>query len=65
MGKERLNPVEGHPPDMINPPAGCPFAARCSEAMEICNLHKPQYEKISENHSAACWLLYNREGGEK
>jgi oligopeptide transport system ATP-binding protein len=65
MGKERLNPVEGHPPDMINPPAGCPFAARCSEAMEICNLHKPQYEKISENHGAACWLLYNREGGEK
>lgn len=65
MGKERLNPVEGHPPDMINPPAGCPFAARCSQAMEICNLHKPQYEKISENHGAACWLLYNREGGEK
>ncbi len=65
MGKERLNPVEGHPPDMINPPVGCPFAARCSKAMEICNLHKPQYEKISENHGAACWLLYNREGGEK
>ncbi len=65
MGKERLKPVEGHPPDMINPPAGCPFAARCPQAMEICNMHRPEYEKITENHGAACWLLYNREGGEK
>jgi oligopeptide transport system ATP-binding protein len=65
MGKERLKPVDGSPPDMINPPAGCPFAARCPHAMEICNLHKPAYEKVSADHGAACWLLYKQEGGEK
>jgi oligopeptide transport system ATP-binding protein len=65
MGKERLKPVDGSPPDMINPPVGCPFTARCPHAMEICNLHKPVYEKVTENHGAACWLLYKQEGGEK
>jgi oligopeptide transport system ATP-binding protein len=65
MGKERLKPVDGSPPDMINPPVGCPFTARCPHAMEICNLHKPAYEKVTEDHGAACWLLYKQEGGEK
>lgn len=65
MGKERLKPVDGSPPDMINPPVGCPFTARCPHAMEICNLHKPAYEKVTGGHGAACWLLYKQEGGEK
>jgi oligopeptide transport system ATP-binding protein len=58
MGKERLNPIEGYPPDMLNPPAGCPFVARCPQAMEICNIQKPQNKDISEGHCSACWLLY-------
>lgn len=62
MGKERLKPVDGQPPDMLNPPVGCPFVARCPEAMVICAQQKPEYDWISGNHGAACWLLYNREG---
>jgi oligopeptide transport system ATP-binding protein len=65
MGKERLKPVEGTPPDMIRPPEGCPFTARCPHAMEICSLHKPQYQRVTEGHGAACWLLYKQEGGDK
>ena len=33
---ERLVPIEGQPVDLLNPPAGCPFAPRCSECMKIC-----------------------------
>lgn len=54
--KERLKPIEGQPPDLLNPPAGCPFAARCDYAMEICTKGKTENFKISEEHFAACWL---------
>ena len=33
---ERLEPIPGSPPDMTNPPAGCPFAPRCSYARKVC-----------------------------
>ncbi|MDD3430122.1 MAG: ABC transporter ATP-binding protein, partial [Oscillospiraceae bacterium] len=33
---EKLVPIEGSPVDMLNPPAGCPFAPRCNKCMKIC-----------------------------
>ena len=40
---EKLVPIEGTPVDMLNPPAGCPFAPRCDAAMKIClNQMPPQ-----------------------
>ncbi len=63
MGKERLKPIEGQPPDMINIPKGCPFVNRCASAMEVCALHKPEYTELSEEgHGAACWLHYKETG---
>lgn len=56
MGNERLKPIEGQPPDMINPPKGCPFVGRCSSAMTICELQKPIYKEMQNGHGAACWL---------
>ena len=56
MEKERLNPIEGSPPDMIHAPKGCPFVARCEKAMEICLNDKPQYKEDNTGHGAACWL---------
>jgi oligopeptide transport system ATP-binding protein len=64
MGKERLKPIDGQPPDMINPPAGCPFVERCPNAMEICAIKKPEYKMTGVDHGAACWLLYKDNGGE-
>ena len=32
----RLQPITGTPIDLLNMPAGCPFAPRCDEAMKIC-----------------------------
>ena len=56
--KEKLKPIEGQPPDLLKPPVGCPFAARCDYAMKICiNKQPPQFE-VGENHSAACWLCH-------
>jgi oligopeptide transport system ATP-binding protein len=63
LGKERLNPIEGQPPDMINPPKGCPFVDRCPYAMEICNINMPEYTDIEDGHGAACWLLYKERNG--
>lgn len=56
--KERLTPIPGSPPDLMNPPVGCPFAARCSCAMHICNLAQPALQEIGEGHIAACWLQH-------
>ncbi len=31
---KELTPIPGSPPDLLKPPAGCPFVDRCSEAYE-------------------------------
>ncbi|MCR2821148.1 ABC transporter ATP-binding protein [Lederbergia panacisoli] len=56
IGKERLIPIEGTPPDLFSPPKGCPFAARCPHAMEVCVEHMPEAETFSDSHQARCWL---------
>ncbi|MEW9122833.1 MAG: ABC transporter ATP-binding protein [Thermotaleaceae bacterium] len=56
--KQRLVPIEGSPPDLLNPPKGCPFAARCPYAMGICIEERPDYTFVDESHRAACWLLH-------
>ena len=55
---ERLIPIEGTPPDLLAPPAGCPFFARCEHAMEICRDHQPDHFEVGQGHSSACWLLH-------
>lgn len=55
--KERLVPIPGSPPDMTNPPKGCPFAPRCAYARNICAQECPQFTEISEEHYSRCWLL--------
>jgi len=53
---ERLIPIEGSPVDMLNPPAGCPFAPRCRSCMKICLTRMPETD-MSDEHFSACWLL--------
>jgi oligopeptide transport system ATP-binding protein len=54
--KEKLVPIPGSPPDLMNPPDGCPFAARCAFAMKICAAAMPRFTDVG-GHTAACWLL--------
>ena len=57
----KLVPIEGSPVDMLNPPAGCPFAPRCRACMKICLREMPPYTDLSDIHYSACWLMLKRE----
>ena len=54
--KERLVPIEGTPIDLLNPPAGCPFAPRCKSCMKICLREMPPRTELSDTHYTYCWL---------
>ena len=56
--KARLVPIPGSPPDLLNPPAGCPFAGRCPHVMQICKEELAPTFELSDNHRSACWLLH-------
>lgn len=62
---EKLIPIPGMPPDLLSPPQGCPFAARCKEAMQVCTQYMPELENISATHKAACWLNHPKAKGAK
>lgn len=56
-----LSPVPGSPPDMRNPPSGCPFAPRCPKAMGICSTPPALYDAtagqgLRDGQRARCWL---------
>jgi len=53
---EKLVPIEGTPVDMLNPPAGCPFAPRCDAAMKICLREMPPQTELEGCHYTKCWL---------
>ena len=59
-----LQPIPGSPPDLLNPPKGCPFVDRCEKAMRICKEQMPSATAFSKTHECACWLneLKKREG---
>lgn len=58
---ERLVPIEGQPVDLMNPPAGCPFAPRCKSCMKICLREMPPKTQLGETHYSHCWLLQKAE----
>jgi oligopeptide transport system ATP-binding protein len=58
-----LYSIEGTPPDLLNPPAGCPFAPRCDRAMVICREEAPEFFKTGSEHICACWLHHRDAGG--
>ena len=56
--KEKLIPIEGLPPDLIDPPERCPFMPRCAWAEDKCGEAIPPLEVISEGHKTACWVAH-------
>ncbi|MEU6127140.1 ABC transporter ATP-binding protein [Streptomyces sp. NPDC047123] len=52
----RLAAIEGQPPDLRTPLTGCPFAARCPLATELCDTREPVLRPASAEpgHRAAC-----------
>ena len=53
----RLSPIPGSPPDMTNPPKGCPFAPRCPYARSVCAVELPEFSAVGEGHYSRCFLL--------
>jgi len=57
---ERLIPIPGAPPSLINVPAGCPFHPRCTFVATVgghaCEAQVPALEEIAYQHKAACHL---------
>ncbi len=51
-----LTPIDGSPPDLFAPPAGCGYFARCPEAMRVCGDGSPPAFGLGEGHHARCWL---------
>jgi peptide/nickel transport system ATP-binding protein len=51
---QRLETIEGLPPDLRSPPAGCRFAPRCPHRIEVCE-KDPVLEEIGTGHRSACW----------
>ena len=54
---ERLVPIEGTPVDLLNPPAGCPFAPRCEACMKICLREMPPVTEFDDVHYTQCWMI--------
>jgi oligopeptide/dipeptide ABC transporter ATP-binding protein len=48
--------IVGSPPDMIEPPRGCPFAPRCRYSMKVCHEEMPPLTRHSDTHGARCFL---------
>jgi oligopeptide transport system ATP-binding protein len=53
--KEKLDPIEGMPPDLVHLGPGCPFRPRCRFAVDRCKEENPPLIAVAEAHSAACW----------
>ncbi len=53
--KERLDPIEGMPPDLVRLPPGCSFRPRCRFVVDRCAEEVPPLLPVGNNHSSACW----------
>jgi len=57
VSERPLVPIEGSPPDLFHPPAGCAYAARCPHAMRICAREAPpEFKHGIAGHFSRCWL---------
>jgi len=52
----RLSPIGGQPPDLLNPPSGCPYAPRCPKVQSRCRKERPELMSVGRgNQVAACF----------
>ncbi|MGY1618813.1 ABC transporter ATP-binding protein [Geodermatophilus sp. SYSU D00691] len=52
--RERLTPIVGSPPSLVNMPPGCPFAPRCPLHIPECDAAEPPLYDVGRDHTAAC-----------
>ena len=54
--KERLEPIPGMPPDLVNPIPGCPFYPRCTFREEYHRDNMPPLRNVAPGHQVACFI---------
>jgi peptide/nickel transport system ATP-binding protein len=61
-GRERLHPISGQPPSLIQPPSGCPFHPRCPYVFDKCRRETPGLDPVDgySTHRSACWLPHTK-----
>lgn len=52
----KLEPIPGSVPNLMSPPVGCKYAARCPSAMEVCHKTPPKLLEVKPKHKVACFL---------
>jgi oligopeptide transport system ATP-binding protein len=57
--KDKLEPIEGAPPDLVNLPRGCAFYPRCRFHVDKCLEEDPSLALVAERHFSACWEWQN------
>ena len=64
-GAERLTPIKGSPPSLVNLPAGCPFSPRCPMSRPHCEQEEPLLREVGggADHVAACHYSEELAGG--
>jgi oligopeptide/dipeptide ABC transporter ATP-binding protein len=53
--RARLHPIEGAPPNMLQPPSACPFQPRCRYEVALSRQQVPQLVEIESGHKVACF----------
>jgi oligopeptide transport system ATP-binding protein len=52
----RLTPIAGQPPDLVNPPIGCPYAPRCPKVQSRCLKELPELTLVGRGEqTVACF----------
>ncbi len=55
--REKLDPIEGQPPDLINLPRGCSFRPRCRYSIDQCAEDIPELQAVGgDGHTSACFV---------
>jgi oligopeptide transport system ATP-binding protein len=55
VGQDSLTPIDGLPPDLIDPPTLCPFLPRCNVTVTECRSNMPPVRGFGPRHEAACF----------
>lgn len=56
--QDRLIPIEGSPPDLVDIPPGCSFAPRCPWVLPKCHASTPPLLPTgAQGHRSACWVM--------
>ena len=60
MRQDRLDPVPGNPPSLINVPSGCAFHPRCAFRDQVpgdaCSTQVPELLEAGEGHAVRCHI---------